>query len=371
MCRLPRIAATLSVIAVTLAAVVMLGNGASAAPLVNLGTAESSGVLAGTTVTNTGPSVILGDLGLSPGSAVTGFPPGVVIGGTIHAADAVALQAKTDLTSAYNVAAALPCGVELSGTDLGGLTLTPGVYCFSSSAFLTGDLTLDAQGDPDAEFVLQAVSTLITASSSRVLLINGTQACKVFAQVGSSATLGTNSQFVGTILALTSITATTGVSVQGRLLARNGAVTLDTNSITRPTCVSTTTSSAAPATTPTTIGSTATTLPATATTRVTVPLGTVPPGTVTATVTPAPVTPAPVTPATVPTSTRTTTPRSASGVTTTTAPDGGVSRRFAKTGRQLASPVAVGLLAIMVGAMILLAPRFRAGAAAGRSDSRV
>jgi hypothetical protein len=234
MVRTSRIRATALVLG--LGAVALVGDRAGAAPLVNLGTAASFGVLAGTTVTNTGPSVITGDLGVSPGTAVTGFPPGIVTGGTIHSADALALQAKTDLTSAYNVAAGLPCGVDLSGQDLGGLTLTPGVYCFSSSASLTGDLTLSAPGNPNGEFIFKTVSTLITASSSRVLVTNGAQACKVFAQVGSSATLGTNTQFVGTILALTSITATTGASVQGGLLARNGAVTLDTNSITSPTC---------------------------------------------------------------------------------------------------------------------------------------
>ena len=209
---------------------------ASAAPApVELGTAGSFAVLAGSAVTNTGPSVIDGDLGVSPGSAVTGFPPGIVPG-TIHAGDAVAAQAQSDLTIAYNDAAGRACDTNLTGQDLGGLTLTPGVYCFSSSAQLTGALTLDAQGDPDAVFIFQIGSTLTTASASTVNLINGAQACNVFWQVGSSATLGTNSTFRGTILALTSITVTTGTTVEGRTLARNGAVTLDNNVITTPMC---------------------------------------------------------------------------------------------------------------------------------------
>jgi hypothetical protein len=204
-----------------------------AAP-VPLGTADSFAVLAGTTVTNTGPSVITGDLGVSPGSAVTGFPPGVVVG-TVHAADVVAGQAQTDLTTAYNNAAGQgPASPVVA--DLGGQTLAPGVYNSAIGLGLTGTLTLDAAGDPNATFVFQAGSTLVTASASAVQLINGAQACNVFWQVGSSATLGTNSSFVGNILALTSATVTTGTVVNGRVLARNGAVTLDTNTISRSTC---------------------------------------------------------------------------------------------------------------------------------------
>ncbi|MGI8822411.1 MAG: ice-binding family protein [Acidimicrobiia bacterium] len=195
---------------------------------------------------------------MSPGSAVTGFPPGIVLG-TIHAGDAVAAQAQSDLTIAYNDAAGRACDTNLTGQDLGGLTLTPGVYCFSSSAQLTGALTLDAQGDPDAVFIFQIGSTLITASASTVNLINGAQACNVFWQVGSSATLGTNSIFRGTILALTSITVTTGATVEGRTLARNGAVTLDNNVITTPMCAS------PPPTTTTTPPTTTTTPPTTTT----------------------------------------------------------------------------------------------------------
>ena len=200
-----------------------------------LGTADDFGVLGATTVTNTGPTVVNGDVGLSPGTAVTGFPPGVV-NGTIHAADAVAAQAQSDLTDAYNVAAGRPCDALLTGQDLGGMTLTHGVYCFSSSAGLTGTLTLDGQGDPNAVFIFQIGSTLTTASGSRVNFINGAQSCLAVWQVGSSATLGTTTAFSGSILALTSITATTGATVDGRLLARNGAVTLDSNVVTSAQC---------------------------------------------------------------------------------------------------------------------------------------
>jgi hypothetical protein len=203
---------------------------------VSLGTADSFAVLAGTTVTNTGPSVISGDLGVSPGTAVTGFPPGTVTAGTIHAADSVAAQAEADLATAYNDAAGRSSTATISA-DLAGSTLAPGVYTSASSLGLSGALTLDAQGDPNAVFVFQAGSTLTVGSGSRVLLIRGAQACNVFWQVGSSATIGTDSAFAGNILALTSIALTTRATLQGRALARNGAVTLDTNTITKATCV--------------------------------------------------------------------------------------------------------------------------------------
>lgn len=197
---------------------------------VDLGTASDFGVLGGSTVTNTGTTNIARDLGVSPGSAITGFPPGVV-SGTIHAADAVALQAQSDVTVAYNSLAGMACNTDLTGQDLGGLTLTPGVYCFSSSAQLTGTLTLDGQGNSDSVFIIQMGSSLTTASSSYILLINSASPCNVFWQVGSSATLGTGTSFEGNILALSSITFNTGSDLKGRALARNGAVTLDTNII--------------------------------------------------------------------------------------------------------------------------------------------
>jgi hypothetical protein len=201
-----------------------------------LGTAQSFAVLGGSTVTNTGSSVITGDLGVSPGSAVTGFPPGIVVG-TIHTANAVALQAQNDVTTAYNSLAAQGCTVDLTGQDLGGRTLLPNVYCFSSSAQLTGTLTLDFGGNPNAVFIFKTGSTLTTASNAVVNVINGGQNCNVFWQIGSSATLGTGTTFVGNLLALTSITMTTGARSFGRMLARNGAVTLDSNTVDRSACV--------------------------------------------------------------------------------------------------------------------------------------
>jgi hypothetical protein len=224
-----------STILPAMVAFALLFTSSSAFAQISLNTAQSFGVLGGSAVTNTGPTVVNGNLGVSPGTSVTGFPPGIVVGGTIHAADAVAAQAQTDLTAAYNTAAGLACGTNLTGQNLGGLVLTPGVYCFDTSAQLTGTLTLDLQGNPNAFFLFQIGSTLTTASASSVLLINtGGTTCppNIFWQVGSSATFGTGSSFIGNVLALTSITMTTGANVSGRLLARNGAVTLDSNVIT-------------------------------------------------------------------------------------------------------------------------------------------
>jgi len=193
---------------------------------------SSFAVLGGSTVTNTAtPTIVTGNLGVSPGSAVTGFPPGIVTGGTIHAGDFVAAQAQTDLTVLYNDLATSVCNADLTGQDLGGLTLTPGVYCFSTSAQLTGTLTLDAQGDSNAVFIFKIGSTLTTASASSVLLINSASSCGVFWQIGSSATLGTGTALAGSIVALSSITLNTGASLNGRALARNGAVTLDDNNV--------------------------------------------------------------------------------------------------------------------------------------------
>jgi type VI secretion system secreted protein VgrG len=210
----------------------LLGLDASATSVVNLETAGSYAVLAGSTVTNTGSSVISGDLGVWPGTAVTGFPPGIVAGGTIHAGDAAAAQAQQDLTTAYNAAAGLTRTSTLTGQNLGGLTLTPGVYFFASSAQLTGQLTLNNLGNPNALFVFQIGSTLTTASNSSVIFSNSLADSNVFWQVGSSATLGTTTAFQGNILALTSITLDTGATIGcGSALARNGAVTLDSNVI--------------------------------------------------------------------------------------------------------------------------------------------
>jgi len=203
---------------------------ASAAP-VPLGTAANFAVLGASTVTNTGPTVVTGDLGLSPGTSVTGSPPEQVTG-TVYTADSVALQAKNDLATAYNDAGAQPATATIP-TELGGTTVTPGVYNSAAGTFgITGTVTLDAQGDAAAVFIFHAASTLITASASNVILVNGAQAANVFWVVGSSATLGTYSNFTGNIMALASITVTTGVAIQGRALAQTAAVTLDTDTIT-------------------------------------------------------------------------------------------------------------------------------------------
>ncbi|HEV7663920.1 MAG TPA: ice-binding family protein [Chloroflexota bacterium] len=209
---------------------------ASAAP--SLGSASGFLVLASTTVTNTGATTVNANLGVSPGTAVTGFPPGLVVGGTIHSADTLAGQAQTDTTAAYTslVGRTCPGGNDLTGQNLGGKTLTAGVYCFSSSAQLTGVLTLDAQGNADAVFIFKIGSTLTTATNASVVTINGASPCNVFWQVGSSATLGTTTAFAGNIIALTSITLTTGTVVAGRALARNGAVTMDSNTISLVGC---------------------------------------------------------------------------------------------------------------------------------------
>lgn len=208
---------------------------AKAATRVVLGSGDNFVILAGSTVTNTGSSVITGDLGLHPGTSVTGFPPGIV-NGTQHVTDSTALAAKNDLITAYNNAAGQTPTTTVA-TELGGSTKNAGIYNSSAGTFgITGTLTLDGQGDHNAVFIFKTASTLITAGSSTVALVNGAQACNVFWQVGSSATLGTNSTFKGNILALTSATLTTGANVEGRILARNGAVTLDTNTISKPAC---------------------------------------------------------------------------------------------------------------------------------------
>ena len=209
----------------------------TASAQVVLGTSQRFGVLGASAVTNTGLTTVTGDLGVSPGTSITGFPPGSVIG-VIHMNDAVASQAQADATTAYNTLAGMACNTVLTGQDLGGLTLTPGVYCFTSSAQLTGTLTLDAQGDPNAVFVFQIASALTTASNSSVQFkpMSGGQSCNVFWQIGSSATLGTNTNFIGSIIALASITLNTGTTLMGRALALTGAVTMDTNAITATFC---------------------------------------------------------------------------------------------------------------------------------------
>ena len=205
---------------------------------VNLATAQPFVVLAGSTATNTGPSVLNGGLGVSPGTTYPGFGPPAVVNGATHIADAVAAQAQLDLTTAYNVAAGeavLPAN-DLTGTDLGNRTLKAGAYRFTSSAQLTGPLTLDAEGDAAAQFVFEIASTLTTASASSVVLLNGANPCNVYWQVGSSATLGTTTAFQGNVMALASISLGNGATVIGRVLARNGAVTLINNVLDATRC---------------------------------------------------------------------------------------------------------------------------------------
>lgn len=218
-----------SVLSLALAALALLLWPASALAATDpgLGTAGSFAVLAGTTVTNTGPSWITGELGVAPGSAVTGFPPGT--SGVQHKGDSVATTAQTNLTAAYVNAGAQPCpGTNnFTGVNLGGKNLVPGVYCQTTAPTLTGTLTLNGSGI----YIFQIGSTLITASGAKVALIGGAQPCQIFWVVGSSATIATSTTFIGNIMALTSIAMQTGATLNGRALARNGAVTLDTNRI--------------------------------------------------------------------------------------------------------------------------------------------
>ncbi len=209
-------------------------NAAALATAPPLGAAASFAVLAATTVGNTGNTTINGDLGNSPGATFTGSAT-VTLNGTLHLADVTAANAQTDTTTAYNNAAAQACDVGPTGaTDLAAATLTPGVYCYSSTLANSGILTLDAQGNNNAVWVFKIGSTLTTTAGATMVFINGGQSSNVFWQVTSSATLGANTSLVGNILALTSITLTTGATVSGRILARTGAVTLDTNSILLP-----------------------------------------------------------------------------------------------------------------------------------------
>jgi hypothetical protein len=211
---------------------------AAQAAAVNIATVSPFVVLAGSTVTNEGPSVLNGDLGVSPGTALTGFGLPAVVNGATHENNAVAAKAQLDLTNAYDVAAGQPVAPadDLSGTDLGNRILTAGAYRYNAGALLTGPLTLDAQGDPNAQFVFEIGAELTTESASSVLLINGASACNVFWQVGSSADLGTTTKFVGNLMALSSISVKNGAVVEGRLLARNGAVTLINDVLTKPLC---------------------------------------------------------------------------------------------------------------------------------------
>jgi len=221
--------------AATLAFLCLSSSALGAAASVGLGSATSFSVLAGSTVTNTGPTTMFGDLGLSPGSSVTGAPH---VLGASHIDDAVAIGAKNALTTAYNDAASRPSNGS-AGTELAGQVFLPGVRTATGALLLSsGSVTLDAQGNPNAVFVFQIGSTLITGSNTSVVLVNGAQACNVFWQVGSSATLGTGTRFVGTVMAMATITAKTAATIHGRLFASTGAVNLDTNTITTSNCPS-------------------------------------------------------------------------------------------------------------------------------------
>lgn len=202
-----------------------LGTTPPVGPGPSLGTASTYGILAGTAVTCVTGGTINADVGVSPGAAITGFPP-CTLTGARHAADAPAATAQLDLTTAYNALDALVCGTTITA-DLGGTTLAPGVYCSTSSVGVTGTVTLDGQGDANARFVIKAASSLTTAGS--VALINGAQAKNVWWHVGSSATLGTASAWKGNIVALTSITLNDNANMLGRALARNGGISLGTN----------------------------------------------------------------------------------------------------------------------------------------------
>jgi LPXTG-motif cell wall-anchored protein len=301
---------------------------ASIVPTVPLATSSNYSVLASSTVTNTNPSVIGQSVGLSPGTSITGFPPGIVLApATIEAANAVTLQAQQDLTIAYVDAANRGVEFTSSNADLVGQTLAPGVY--ESPAHgplgLSGQLVLDGQGNSDAVFIFQTDSTLITSTGSTIALINGASECNVFWQVGSSATLGSGSLFVGNILALTSITVESSVVVHGRALARNGAVTLDNNVFTQPSCTPTTDL---------------------------VPTATAPSTTTAPAATPAPAgTPAPSAPASsIPGSTN---------VTPNTGPFNATDITLPATGRSTATMSIIGMAALVMGLAAILITRRR------------
>ena len=235
---------------------------------VDLRTAANFAVLAGTpAITSAGTSTISGSLGISPAAGVTGFPPGKVVNGTIAAATPAAATAKKDLAGAYSLAAASPCNFDKTGQTLGGQTLTPGTYCQSTAPTLAGTITLSGDGI----FIFQIGSTLVTAAGANIVLANGADACDVYWQVGSSATIGAATTFAGTLMAFTSITMGDGAHVNGRALAQSGQVTLINDTVTLPACAATPTLTATPTSSVTTGQPPCS--PASCPTRVPLPLG--------------------------------------------------------------------------------------------------
>ena len=326
-------------------------------PTVSMGTAANYSVLAGSTVTNTNPSVIGQSVGLSPGSAVVGFPPGVVLApAIIDAASPVTLQAQNDLTTAYADAALRSVEFTQTNPDLVGDTLIPGVYAATAKAplGLSGQLVLDGQNNPNAVFIFQTDSTLITSTGSSIVLINGASECNVFWQVGSSATLGSGSVFVGNVLALTSITVQSAVVVHGRALARNGAVTLDNDTFTAPSCIPSTATSPPTTTSP----ATTTTTPATTTPATTIADTATSPSATT------------IGPAASTASSNVATPISAVDTSTTVSPTGAASTTsfdvttltLPSTGSDVGATSGLGAGALLVGAGAVLAVRRRRSA---------
>jgi hypothetical protein len=225
----------IKVLLATLLATLGLSADAQAQAPVSLGTAGPFAILAGTAVSNSGATVITGDLGVSPGNSVSGFPPGAV-NGIIHAGDSAAAEAQLDLAGAYANAAGQPVSATIPA-ELGGTTLPPGVYDSDTGAFdIDGTLTLDGQGDGNSVFIFKTATGLATGAGAQINLIKSAQACNVFWQVGGSATIGSGSVFRGNVLALDDVSSSSGASVDGRLLARNGAVTLDADSIAAAQC---------------------------------------------------------------------------------------------------------------------------------------
>ncbi len=220
-----------------LVAGLLVGSWTAAIAEISLGVAQNVTVLAGSTITSTGATTIAGNIALSPGPSVTGFPPGTIIDGSLHINDALANQAHADALTAYTTLANETLTTNLTGMDLGGLTLTPGIYHFDTSAQLSGILALDTGGDPNAVFHFQIGTTFTIAIGSAITVLNG-DSLDVFWQIGTSATIGSNSFSYGNMIANQSISFGTGADLYGRALAINGAVTLDTNQITGPQTLS-------------------------------------------------------------------------------------------------------------------------------------